>query len=79
MFNQFTEFLPKQPEFGCSSPISLSELPSDVKRMLRIQAKTFIDYIEDADRLTSRIAAVRYLERCLRASRKGSGSNWREY
>jgi hypothetical protein len=44
---------------------SLPELPCDLKRMLRIQIKTLVDVIEDANLLAIRSATVNYLERCL--------------
>lgn len=76
MFNLFTDFLPKRPDYGCSSMVPLPELPTGVKRMLRIQAKTFIDYIEDADQISSSRSAVQFLERCfLKGSDRNRGNN----
>ena len=75
MSNLFIEFLPKRPENQNLKVLSLSEMPTGIKRMLRIQAKTFVDYIEDADRTITRRTTVRYLERCLRVPRDGSDMN----
>jgi len=72
MSNLFIEFLPKRPEHHHLTVLSLSELPTGIKRMLRIQAKTFVDYIEDADRSITRNTTVRFLERCLTVHRKES-------
>ena len=72
MANLFIEFLPKRPEHRHLTVLSLSELPTGIKRMLRIQAKTFVDYIEDADRTITRGQTIRFLERCLGVPRQDS-------
>lgn len=57
------------PQKNCWTPVQLEKLPGDMKRILRIQFKTFICYSEFAESLFVRTDAVGFLERCLSLSR----------
>lgn len=65
MFNPFTLFESKRPERGCKAAVPLPELPGDMKRILRIQVKTLLNYIEDAEQLAICTSTVHFLEHCL--------------
>ncbi len=69
MFNRFLPFGSKQPQESCWKAVQLEKLPGDMKRMLRIQFKTFICYAEFAESLFVRTDAIGFLERCLSLSR----------